>query len=159
MGQRVIGALHQIVVNLAAPIVSDVINELLAISRRTSRIDHLRYVTWRSEELFVPAIAPIIGPGSLRAAVHEHKQWIFFGCIKVRRLDEEAFDTRAFGTLEPEWLGRIHLHPGEQRGIVTGELPRGPPVRRRGQNFSGCAPPASPRTPLTATPSHPDLRI
>src|SRR5260370_28015001 len=104
MGQRVIGALHQIVVNLAAPIVSDVINELLAISRRTSRIDHHRYVTWRSEELFVPAIAPIIGPGSLRAAVHEHKKEVFFGCIKVSRLDQQAFDMRAFGPLEPESL-------------------------------------------------------
>src|SRR5260370_6746691 len=127
MGQRVIGALHQIVVNLAAPIVSDVINELLAISRRTSRIDHHRYVTWRSEELFVPAIAPIIGPGSLRAAVHEHKQWIFFGCIKVRRLDEEAFDTRAFGTLEPEWLGKVPSPAGVDRASLPGVLPAVPP--------------------------------
>src|SRR5260370_7922251 len=127
MGQRVIGALHQIVVNLAAPIVSDVINELLAISRRTSRIDHHRYVTWRSEELFVPAIAPIIGPGSLWAAVDEQKQWIFFGCIKVRRLDEEAFDTRAFGTLEPVWLGRVHLPPGEPPGPLPRARPPVPP--------------------------------
>src|SRR5260370_40709971 len=132
MGQRVIGALHQIVVNLAAPIVSDVINELLAISRRTSRIDHHRYVTWRSEELFVPAIAPIIGPGSLRAAVHEHKQWIFFGCIKVRRLDEEAFHTRAIGTLEPEWLGRMRLPLREPRRHGTIKLPAPPPVKHRG---------------------------
>src|SRR5260370_42036272 len=137
MGQRVIGALHQIVVNLAAPIVSDVINELLAISRRTSRIDHHRYVTWRSEELFIPAIAPIIGPGSLWAAVDEQKQWIFFGCIKVRRLDEEAFDTRAFGTLEPEWLGRGDLRGGEARGIVNGELPPLPSHNPPAENFTG----------------------
>src|SRR5580704_18719280 len=104
MGQRIVCALHQILVNLAAPIVSDVVDKFLSIPCRAPRIDHHGYIPWGSEELFVPAIAPVVGPRPLRAAMHEQEQRILLGGIKVRRLDNQALDAGASGTLEPEWL-------------------------------------------------------
>src|SRR2546427_9022728 len=104
MGERGVRALHQIVVNLSAPIVPDVVNELLPIARRAARIDHHSDIPWGSEELFIPAVAPVVGPRSLRAPVHKQKQGVLLRGIKTRRADEQSLDTCAIRPLEPERL-------------------------------------------------------
>src|SRR5213078_4247656 len=80
IGQRlqVIGALHEVVVALAAPVAADLVHEFLAEAGRAARVRQRDDVALRRPQLWVPAEAPAVLPGALRAAVDEERDRPFF---------------------------------------------------------------------------------
>src|SRR5205085_6977508 len=88
----VIETLHQIFVRLATPIAADRIGELLAVTGRAVKVDHdYDVIAGRGEQFRVPAIGPGISPRTLRPAVDQKLQRIFFRRIKPGRANDEAF--------------------------------------------------------------------
>ena len=105
----VVEAGHQISEGLAAPVAVHAVDKGLPIACRAARIDHDDDVAVGGKELGVPAIAPIVAPGALRAAVDEELTGYFFAGSKPGGRNEEAFD---FGLVlggEPEGF---HLRAG-----------------------------------------------
>src|SRR5271154_2326318 len=68
-GDGGVEAFHQVVVNFSAPVAADFGGEFLAVAGGASGIDHDHDVSGRGHYLLVPAVAPGVGPGALRAAV------------------------------------------------------------------------------------------
>src|SRR5205823_7090468 len=109
----VVEALHQVFKRSAAPVAVDRVNELLSVAGRAVEVDHDDHVTVRSEHLGIPAIAPVVSPRSLRPAMDEELHGIFLVGIKVRRLDQEAFDIISVSAGEPEGFERSEEHTSE----------------------------------------------
>ena len=65
----VVEALHQIFKGSAAPVTVDGVDEFLAVSGRAVEVDHDDDVSVGGEQFGVPAEAPVVSPGALRAAV------------------------------------------------------------------------------------------
>src|ERR1700733_1487448 len=68
-GNGGVEAFHEVVVNFAAPVAADFGCKFLAVAGGAAGIDHYDYVSGRGHHLLIPAIAPGVGPGALRAAV------------------------------------------------------------------------------------------
>src|SRR5437870_6572357 len=100
----VVEALHQVFKRSAAPVAVDRVNELLSVAGRAVEVDHDDHVTVRSEQLGIPAIAPVVSPRPLRPAMDEELHGIFLAGIKVRRLDQEALNFVVVSAGEPEGL-------------------------------------------------------
>src|SRR5437879_381804 len=73
-GQRVVRSLHQIFVHLAAPVIADLVDELLPKSRGAPRIRHHHDIALSSEYLAVPSVAHRVAPDALRAAMDCQEQ-------------------------------------------------------------------------------------
>src|SRR5205085_6080616 len=114
----VIETLHQIFVRLATPIAADRIGELLAITGRAVEVDHhYDVIAGRGEQFRVPAIGPGISPRTLRPAVDQELQRIFFCRIEPGWANDEACDVRVVRAGERERLHRLHVDLREQRVV------------------------------------------
>ena len=73
VGQRGHGVRHghDVLESAAAPILIHIVGELLAIPDGPTRVRHGYHVSFRSEYLGVPAVAPTLAPFSLGAAVDQ----------------------------------------------------------------------------------------
>src|SRR5947209_17010699 len=98
----VVEALHQVFKRSAAPVAVDRVYELLSVAGRAVEVDHDDHATVRSEQLGIPAIAPVVSPRSLRPAMDEEFHRIFFGRVEVRRLDQEALNFVVVSAGEPK---------------------------------------------------------
>ena len=88
----VVDALHQVFIDAPAPIVGDLVREFLSIARRAARINHDGDVSRRGKQLFVPPVAPRIGPQALRPAMNEEEQGIFFRRVEMRRANQHPLN-------------------------------------------------------------------
>src|SRR5436309_7438296 len=88
----VVKAHHQVLIRSAAPVAIDGVNEVLPVSGRTVEVDHDDRISVSREQLRIPAIRPVISPGTLRPAVDEEFQRILFAGVEVWRSDESAFN-------------------------------------------------------------------
>src|SRR6185436_14680568 len=61
---------HQIAVNLAAPVATHGVDELLTVSEGAARVDDDEAEALRGEHLVVPAAVPLVEPLALRPAVN-----------------------------------------------------------------------------------------
>src|SRR5215472_13821276 len=61
----VISYRHDVVVRLPAPILIDIVRELLTVSDRSARVRHYNHVARAGEDLGVPAIRPAFTPFAL----------------------------------------------------------------------------------------------
>src|SRR5581483_2123236 len=113
----IIEPLHQIFKRCAAPIAIDGIDEFLSIASRAVKVNHDDNISVSCKEFRIPAIAPVIAPGSLRAAVDEKFHRVFLDGVEVRRLNEETFDFVVVGASEPEGLEGRHGNFGEDRVV------------------------------------------
>ena len=81
-------------------------------------IDHYHHViSARSEQLSVPAIRPLVSPRSLRPAVDQKFQRIFFVRVKSRRFNHETLDLFVVRAFERERLQRLHIDLRQQRVV------------------------------------------
>src|SRR5207248_6392094 len=102
----VVEALHQIFIGSAAPVAVNRVNKLLPVSGRAVKVDEHDYVSIRSKKLKIPAVAPLISHGDFGTTVNDELHRILLVGIKVRRLDQKAFDFIVVGASEPEGLER-----------------------------------------------------
>src|SRR5262245_31983490 len=65
-------------------------------------VDHDDDVAIGGEEFRIPAIRPVVSPGTLRAPMDEELHGIFLVGIEVGRFDEETLNLVAEGAREPE---------------------------------------------------------
>ena len=91
----VVEAGHEVGEGLAAPVAVYAIDEGLAVAGGAARVDHDDDVAVGGEELGVPAVAPVVAPCALRAAVDEEFDRIFFGGVEAGGRDEEALELGA----------------------------------------------------------------
>src|SRR6201997_862042 len=89
----VVEAAHQVNIRLATPVAVHAVHKGLSIAGRAARIDHQNDVSIRGQQLRIPAIAPAVSPGTLRAAVNEKLHGILFGWGEGGGVDEEALNT------------------------------------------------------------------
>src|SRR5690349_18355942 len=68
---RIVHSLHQIFVDLATPVVADVVNELLSKGSTSPWIRHHHHIALRREYLAVPAVTHGVARDTLRAAVDD----------------------------------------------------------------------------------------
>src|SRR5215475_11577496 len=119
----VIEAFHQILKRSAAPVSVDGIGKVLSVAGGAVKVNHNHYIAAGGEELGIPAEAPVVAPGPLRASVDEKLHGIFPAGVKVRRLEQSPFDLFPMGTLEPEGVGIRHADPRKQAVIHMGYRP------------------------------------
>src|SRR5207253_8770739 len=97
--------------NSSAPIARNLINESLAITRRAARVGQERYITIARINLWIPTIAPVVVPSSLRSAMNQNDQRILLARIEISRFHnpaghlcpERARPGDFFGWLKIEW--------------------------------------------------------
>src|SRR5688572_7183633 len=65
-------AVHQIDVNLAAPIPADLIDKLLSVAGRASRVRCEHYIAGVGPDFRIPTITPAIVPCALRPAMNQN---------------------------------------------------------------------------------------
>ena len=82
--KRMIEPLHQVFVDAAGPVLADLVGELLAVAGRAPRVDRHHGIARRGEHLVVPAIVPLVVPGSLRPAVDQEDDRVFLGRDRIR---------------------------------------------------------------------------
>ena len=68
---QLVDPVHDVHVRLPAPIAGNLLDELLSVAGRASRIRHEDHVAARGEHLWIPAIGPRVRPVALWAAVNE----------------------------------------------------------------------------------------
>src|SRR5580704_8339463 len=122
MRLSIIQSAHQVDVWLAAPIAVDAVDEGLSVARRTARIDHDDDVSVRSEEFGIPAIAPAIPPGALRAAVDQKLHRILFRGIEAGRPDKESLHFYFADRGEPEGFHLWKIELVQQIDVQMSEL-------------------------------------
>src|SRR6185369_14777109 len=93
--QHVCNAIHQVDVNLAAPVTADVIHKLLPVTGRTPRVRRKHDVTGVRKHLRVPAITPVIIPRALWSTVNQDDERILLARIEVIRLHDETVNLLA----------------------------------------------------------------
>ena len=130
-------ALHQIFVDLAAPIAADFFGEFVAVAERSARINRDDHVTGRSHQLLIPAIAPGIVPFALRAAVNEQQHWIFLARVEIGRPQHQAFYLRASRAFEPKRLRLWQIELRQQSRVLMRNLPHVGTVCVCRENFRG----------------------
>ncbi len=91
-----------------APVPDDRLGEGLAVAAGAVEIDHDHGVAHAGPDLRVPAIAPGVAEGSVRAAVDQEGHGIFAAGLEVGRLDHIAVHGFA-------------VPAGETEGFETGE--------------------------------------
>src|SRR5437588_12698003 len=111
--------LHKYFKRIADPDYDDRINELLTVASGPVKVNHHDHVCVGGEEFRIPAVAPVVSPSPLRPAVNEEFDRVLLVGIKVRWLDQEAFNLVAIGAGEPEGLERRHGDLGENSIIRT----------------------------------------
>src|SRR5215831_8704373 len=62
---------HDIVVDLPAPIVLNVLGEFLSVSVRSSWVWHDDQIPTRGEHLSIPPVRPVLSPFALRSTVNQ----------------------------------------------------------------------------------------
>src|SRR5579859_2879716 len=113
---------HQVLIRLAAPIAADFVNELLPVAGRAARVDQDHYVAVGGEKLKIPTVGPEIAPHSLRSAVNDELDWIFFTGVKIRRLENEALNLGLPCASEQERLERLHGYLGKDSVVEVTKL-------------------------------------
>src|ERR1022692_804478 len=101
----VVEALHQVFKRSAAPVAVDGVDELLSVAGGAVEVDHEDHVSTGGEEFGIPAVAPLVSPLALRAAVDEELDRIFLAGVEPGWLDEEAFHAVAVGARERDGFG------------------------------------------------------
>ena len=109
----------------------------VAPNGRAAGIDHHHDVAVGGEELGVPAIAPVVAPVALRAAVDQKFERVLFRRIEARRADEEAFELGAVLGCEPEGFHLGEIEFGEKAVVEVGDRAR---VNRPGTSGSTLPP-------------------
>ena len=69
-------ALHQVFVDLAGPVLADLVGELLAVAGRAAGVDRDHGIARSGEHLIIPPPVPFVVPGALRAAVDQEDDGI-----------------------------------------------------------------------------------
>ena len=98
----VIEAAHEVGEGAAAPVAGYFVHEFLSVACRPAAVDADDDVARGGHQLPVPAIAPGVALGGLRAAMHDELQGVFLGGIEVGGLEEKAFDLGVVDAREPE---------------------------------------------------------
>ena len=133
---NVVHRLHDVGVDLAAPVGADLVHELLPPAGTAARVGRHHHVAGRGEQLHVPAEVEAVVPGALRAAVDEHDHGVFLRRVEAGRLDEPTLHLRALGPFDTDGLGGIHLQLGQQ-GVVDVRDLRGAAGARAGAEDLG----------------------
>ena len=81
--QHIGDAVHQIDVDLATPVATDLIYKLLTITSRATRVRRKHNVTRVRKHLRVPAIAPVVVPRALWSTVNQHHERILLTRIEI----------------------------------------------------------------------------
>ena len=122
---RVVETEHEVVKGTATPVSVDLVDELLSVAGGAARIDHDDDVAGGSEEIGIPAEAPIVSPRALRAAVDEELDGIFFGWVEAGRLEEESLHLFFLRPGKPEPLDGLHLDLRQYGVVEVSELAGG----------------------------------
>ena len=132
---HVIQPRHQVVENLAAPIVADFVHKLLPEAGAPARIRQRHHVTLRRPELGVPAIRPRVHKRALWPPVDPEDQRVGLRRVEPRRLDDPHLNLRA-------GLARIrnrfrfgHRDSSEQRVVRVGDRLHATTLRTRAENL------------------------
>src|SRR5207247_109929 len=120
--ERGINALHDVGVRLAAPILRDGVEKLLAVARRSVRVEHDDAVATGREHLRRPTRTPGVVPCALRPAVYEQQHRKLLAGLPLWRLDDEAVHTVARGAAIPEILGGIQSELRDELVVLVRDL-------------------------------------
>src|SRR6185503_9436609 len=102
-------AVHDVRINLAGPIARNLIDELLTVSERTSRVGGKHYIARSSEKRGVPSVAPRIVPRALRPAVNQHDQRPLFACGEIGRFGDESVHPGSARAVPRDFFGRLQI--------------------------------------------------
>ena len=104
---------------LAAPVLRDLVDELLSEPGRAARVGRGDHPALRRPERRVPARRPAVGPRPLRSAVDEEDGLVLLRRVEVRRLEQPVLNRRAVGARHRQALRLRHGDGAQPRRILV----------------------------------------
>lgn len=133
---------HQVLVNPPAPVVRDLVGELLTETGASPGIRQGQHVTLGGPELDVPAGGPGIHECALRTAMYPEHQGRPFCRIKPGGLHDPHLDRGALGARERDGLGLWQIEFGEPALVGLGHVDRRAALQPDGEHLGRLGHPA-----------------